>query len=593
MSYSFNPFSGNFDNVRDIAGTTNQINVTQAGDNFTLSTPQDIHTGATPQFTDIQVLGSGLGNRLVGKTLAQLSSTGVISGLTLSINADPTKFDIASGTYEIVNNYTDPLNPVVTPVTYAGSTANSVTNLATSDVTYILLDSSGAITQQTTYPTPSERRAKAFVGRLNHTDRTSISFANTFPDVKNGIVSQFYDLCDAMAPFKIGGLGISANGANLKFNRSAGSVFFRSNSWVSTPANPHTSVFSAATQQPFRKATQTGTIDLTDVTDVDPANYDLNGVVTAIPSSNNATIQRIYLYKSGSVRVQYGQTWYPNFAQAVAALNQDPFIPSPSVEQSAVLIGYLIMTKNCSDLSNTTNCKIITAARFDAGGSAASGGITTLQQAYLNSVLPQIVLNSTQGAFTIDDAPTPIGTLVDIRNNAGTTSFMKVDASGTHTTNFTGTGTTGAVRVHNLTTTQKNALTPAAGMIVYDTTLNQMQGYANGDWGELTRDKQSANTTLTSGAEISISHTHSRQTWLVAGASAPVTLSATPFGSAEPVYGAEITLIGNSDANPVTIPVNDASFGVIGYSVTLGKGQVATYKYNGTLLRYVIKSVSN
>ena len=130
-------------------------------------------------------------------------------------------------------------------------------------------------------------------------------------------------------------------------------------------------------------------------------------------------------------------------------------------------------------------------------------------------------------------------------------------------------------------------------MIVYDTTLNQMQGYANGDWGELTRELQAANISLAAGAELAISLTHSRQTWLVAGASAPVTLSATPFGSVAPVSGAEITLIGNSDANPVTIPVNDASFGVIGYSVTLGKGQVATYKYNGTLLRYVIKSVSN
>lgn len=217
----------------------------------------------------------------------------------------------------------------------------------------------------------------------------------------------------------------------------------------------------------------------------------------------------------------------------------------------------------------------------------------TLQDIYGNSTNGEIALNSTKGPISLKDNAAPIGTLLEVKNNAGSTSFLKVNASGLETPGFTGTGTTGAVRLHNLTTGQRNALTPAAGMIVYDTTLNQMQGYANGDWGELTRELQAANISLAAGAELAISLTHSRQTWLVAGASTPVTLSATPFGSAEPVYGAEITLIGNSDANPVTIPVNDASFGVIGYSVTLGRGQVATYKYNGTLLRYVIKSVSN
>lgn len=593
MSYSFNPFSGNFDNVRDISGTTNQVNVAQAGDNFTLSTPQDIHTGATPQFEDMQVLGTGLGNRLVGKTLAQLSSTGVIKGLTLSINADPAKFDIAAGTYEIVDNYTDPDSPVVTPVAYAGSTANVTTNLATADATYILLDAAGAITQQTTYPTPSERRAKAFIGRVTHQNRTSITFANTFPDIKNGIVSQFYDLCDAMAPFKIGGLSISANGANLSFNRSAGSVFFRANTWVSTPSNPHTSTYSAATAQAFRKATQTSIVDVSDVTVIDPTNYDNAGTVTAVPSSTNATIQRVYLYKSGGVRVFYGQTWYPNFAQAVANLNQDPFVVNPTVEQSAVLIGYIIATKGATDLSNTTNTKIISAARFDAGGAASSGGITTLQQAYLNSVLPQIVLNSTQGAFTIDDASTPIGTLLDIRNNAGTTSFLKVSPTATQVTNLEGVGTTGAVRVHNLTTAQRNALTPSAGMIVYDTTLNQLQGYMGGEWGELTRERQASNTGLAAGAELAISLTHSRQTWLVKGNAGPVTLSTTPFGSAEPLDGAEITLIGRGVGYEVTIPVNNGLFGVQGYEVTLGDGQIVTYKYNAVFGRWLVKSFSN
>lgn len=45
--------------------------------------------------------------------------------------------------------------------------------------------------------------------------------------------------------------------------------------------------------------------------------------------------------------------------------------------------------------------------------------------------------------------------------------------------------TTEGFMVNRVTTTQKNALTGANGMIVYDTTLNKFQGYENGSWTSL------------------------------------------------------------------------------------------------------------
>ena len=47
------------------------------------------------------------------------------------------------------------------------------------------------------------------------------------------------------------------------------------------------------------------------------------------------------------------------------------------------------------------------------------------------------------------------------------------------------TSTTGGFIVPRMTTTQKNALTPVNGMIIYDTTLNKFQGYENGAWANL------------------------------------------------------------------------------------------------------------
>ena len=43
--------------------------------------------------------------------------------------------------------------------------------------------------------------------------------------------------------------------------------------------------------------------------------------------------------------------------------------------------------------------------------------------------------------------------------------------------NLVGLGTTGAFRLPNLTTTQRNALTAAKGMMIYNTTTDKFQGY--------------------------------------------------------------------------------------------------------------------
>jgi len=47
------------------------------------------------------------------------------------------------------------------------------------------------------------------------------------------------------------------------------------------------------------------------------------------------------------------------------------------------------------------------------------------------------------------------------------------------------TTTTGALTLPRLTTTQRNALTAANGMIIYNTTDSKFQGYAGGAWVNL------------------------------------------------------------------------------------------------------------
>lgn len=63
------------------------------------------------------------------------------------------------------------------------------------------------------------------------------------------------------------------------------------------------------------------------------------------------------------------------------------------------------------------------------------GGGTSLQQAYNSSGIanPQITLSSTNGALKVYDAATPIASLLNIANNAGTTNYLRVFNSVTGT----------------------------------------------------------------------------------------------------------------------------------------------------------------
>jgi hypothetical protein len=41
------------------------------------------------------------------------------------------------------------------------------------------------------------------------------------------------------------------------------------------------------------------------------------------------------------------------------------------------------------------------------------------------------------------------------------------------------------LQLTSMTTSDRNVLTPANGMLIYNSTFNQFQGYANGTWGNI------------------------------------------------------------------------------------------------------------
>lgn len=589
--------------LNTLTPTANQTTVTNGVGTITLGTVQDIATTSSPTFAspiitgDVILANAQFNNMPAGHAIAYNLATGVTGQSILSINANPALFDISIQNLSF-SSYSTNVNlatPVIKDVDCPAQAGLTLTNLATADSTYISVTDACTILQSTTFPSPQDRRTNAFIGRISHPNRTSISSVSVLPDLVVDTNSQLYDLYDAIGAFNITGNILSPNGVNLSFNRSAGTIFRRSANYATNVRDPHEVSIAGTTPQTFLRATQT-TINTTPINVVDITNYDVAGTVTAIPGgSPTSTNQRVFLFSNGVVGVQYGQVLYNNLSSALAGISSEAFTINPQAADGGILIGIVSCRKDATDLSDTNQCVLTRVSRFDqTGTSAGSASTTTLQQAYLNSVQPQITLNTTQSGVQIRDASTPIAaSLFAIQNNAGSTSYLGVDVNGITATNFVGTGTTGAVRVHNLTTTEKNALTGANGMIVYDTTLNQMQCYVNGSWGQCVRDLQSSDLTLTASDTLAISLTHFNQTWLVQGNAAAITMSTLPFGSSDPIDGAEIDLIGNSDTNTVTFVTNDAANGIIGYGFTLYLGKIVTVKYKSSLDRWLVKSSSN
>lgn len=523
----------------------------------------------------------------------EIRATGVIAGGNLSINANPALFDLASVTVQFFDYTVSATNPGTTQVVCGPFTAQTVTNLATADSTYILVTPACAITQLTTFPTQAQRRANAFIGRLSHSNRTSVTVATTLPDYLIAGNSQLYDLFDAIGAFNVSGNVISPNGANLSFNKSAGSVFRRSANYTTSNQNPNVVTIAGTTPTSFIRATQT-TINATPTTLVDVTNYDVGGVVTNIPGGGGtSTNRRIYLFSNGTVGIQYGQVTYASLANAIAGISTESFVVNPQAADGGILLAVLSCRRDATDISNTSQCQINKVGRFDQTGvTTGSLATTTLQQAYLNSIQPQITLNSTQLGVQVRDASTPIGSsLFAVQDNAGTTSYLGVSTTGLSTTNFVGTGTAGAVRVHNLTTAQKNALTGAAGMIVYDTTLGRFECYRT-SWSACSNSLgvNTGNYTLVSNTDtLTITGLNSIY---VTTTSSFYTLSTTsPFAGTDIVTGRRITVMKAAGPEALIIPVSGANPPIIGLPMNLGDFESVTYEYSG--VKWFIVSKSN
>ena len=419
----------------DPTGTTSQY-IRGDGSLSTLPVVLDtILTGFIPTqgvVTDTDTLLLGL--EKIAANALDVSSTGVyvFGGITL---ASTTTFNVGIAEGFIVDNTTNLSNPSVIKVTYAGATGLTDPNLTTSTETYILLNSSGVLVLQPTPPTPQQRRQNIFLGKLGHADRLTLINAFSQPDLIQSPLSQ---LRDVWTPINLinGGVYPSPNGANLSFNTSAGTIYGLGINFSVNRQSPSTFNVPAQIPTTFRYRTQTGGAG-GNVTVIDPTNYDLAGTITSISGTGGrATNQRIYCVQNGVIRVQYGQTIYNSLTDAIQGIQTEVFVTFPNFTDNAVLIGILSLTKNATDLTDTGKARILLVSKFgETIGSAGGVSTSTLQQAYNNSIIPNILTNATLGGMSIKrGSSADTDNILYGQNGAGTTT-MSITGNGDLTAN--------------------------------------------------------------------------------------------------------------------------------------------------------------
>jgi len=313
-------------------------------------------------------------------TYDSIMSTSWLSGGDISINVDPSKFDISAGTGVYVDHFSNPLKTRKHLVTFGPFVGVSLTNILTQPFTRIMIDKDGQIVQLFTVSRENIRDYFA-LGEVQHNDNATILAFSQFTNIPAvGLGASLYDLASVIGDINIFGNVFSPNGTNLSLNKSVGEVFtlwFAAKNNVKDPSKiSHPALTVANFLYTFRNGAGGFNVQGFNTTMV-PGSYD-DGTISAGPlpngvvPSNRYTVSRVYLGQANTVIIQYGQALYPTIESAELGISSEPFERNPALDD-VLLRGWIITRGNTVDLSNGTNARFLAADKFGTSSSVDAG----------------------------------------------------------------------------------------------------------------------------------------------------------------------------------------------------------------------------
>ena len=410
------------------------------------------------------------------------TSTGVLSGGVVTINADTAKFDMTAGTGIIVDSHTDPDNPVITEVSWSAATAQTTTYLATNLASTLAIDDTGAIVQVAGGVTNVDFRDTISLATLVHPDNVAIQSVGVDVVPAYDPLLTVKDLSDSIGPINVSGNTISGNGSNLSINKSAGNTYILGNNFYTSTKDPHVMANASLTAPTMFLSYRDGSGGLATPnvqTTLDPGFYDDGTGTLASVGNNEWTILRVFMFSStNNILVAYGQNIHTSQAGAEASINTESFDKNELLNGGS-LRSYIVIKGNATDITNSAQATLINGGKFgDTSGGGSGSSTTTLQQAYDNSTDPEIDTDATRGAFSVQrGSALDSDTIYEGLNGAGTVTFSVTGDGDTTLVDLTATGVVDAGGATSLEI--PNGATPtvdAAGEVAVDTTITDHTG---------------------------------------------------------------------------------------------------------------------
>ena len=338
-----------------------------------------------------------------------LTTTVLTGGVMTTTGA--TTVNITGGSGQILDN-TDPANSKYYAVTWP--TQNLSLSSTAQPLTYWYVDSLGTIRQTLTPPVGQDLRTRLYLSASYYTASVgAITGTVSIVTPAQHTPLALAELSSALGALKVSGLAPAAAGTGLQWRVTAGTIFDHGANWPNSEADPHRVVlpqFSTADGGTFRAATAT-TINPTNRTTLDVANYQSGGVVTPIPGNvvqDRYGIHYVFVFpgETANYRTVYGDSFYTSVDEALADLDAAKAVSIAPVgfAEFGVLVGAIIAEKDETDNANFTFAST-NVFRLFGGGLVSAGASDAVQ-----TVVPgtAILVNSANPANPVVSADTTV-----------------------------------------------------------------------------------------------------------------------------------------------------------------------------------------
>jgi hypothetical protein len=275
---------------------------------------------------------------------AVITDTGVTSSYTSSVVVGGTTFNQPAVLGEINGDegrFT---------VTYAGATGITIANLSAAS-TYVYIDNTGDLQQQTTTPTRQDWSRKIFTIRVAVNTVTNVilgfeylnnpvgNYANSIRDVYTYLLAQG-------VPFKKD-QAIIGRGADLGFDVSDGTLLEFGGTGDINNANilsldAVSNVSYTLTSRTAFVSTETNLVKF----------WDNAGTITAL-GSTTVVGHRLYRFSNGNFAMQYGQGNYANMALAKSGALLEEYDLNPALK-NATFFGWWFIQETATNTGGTT-----------------------------------------------------------------------------------------------------------------------------------------------------------------------------------------------------------------------------------------------